>query len=472
MSTMNLPPSATKHSSWVDGKRWWWLLGPAAPALAAGLIFAVIMGASSLLLWIMPVMLYAIAPLLDLLIGEDQVNPPETVAAELEADHYYRWIVYAFIPSQYLLVVLGAWLAARGELVWWEWLALIASAGALGGNAINTAHELGHKNNVLERWLAKIVLAPVAYGHFFIEHNRGHHKNVATPEDPASARMGESFWHFLPRTVLGSLISAWRIEAERLQRYGKPVWSLNNENLQAWGLSILLFGGLTAWLGSWALLFLIGQAIVGFTLLEVVNYLEHYGLLRQKLANGRYERCQPRHSWNSNQVVTNVFLYQLQRHSDHHAHPTRRYQALRHFDESPQLPAGYGVMILVALFPPLWFRLMDSRVVAHHHGDLTKANLYAPRRDLLLTRWAHKASQIDRQRAVIVKQGIMEQKKIAQDATQYQCPNCNYVYDVRIGCPNDGYPAGTSWRVLPESWQCPDCAVCEKPDFVMVSNIG
>ncbi|MDT0636412.1 alkane 1-monooxygenase, partial [Spectribacter hydrogenoxidans] len=234
-------------------------------------------------------------------------------------DRYYRAIVYGYIPTQYLTTILGAWLLATQPMAWWEILGLIFTVGIVNGVGINTAHELGHKKASLERWLAKLTLAPVAYGHFFVEHNKGHHRHVATPEDPASSRMGETFWEFLPRTMIGSVRSAWGIEKERLGRQGKSVWSMENDNLQGWAMTAVLFGSLAIWLG-WAVLpFLLIQAFVGASLLEVVNYIEHYGLLRQKdEKTGRYERCNPSHSWNSNNVVTNLFLYQLQRHADHH----------------------------------------------------------------------------------------------------------------------------------------------------------
>lgn len=206
--------------------------------------------------------------------------------------------------------------------------------------------------------------------------------------------MSESFWAFLPRTVWGSLRSAWELEAGRLRREGLPAWHWRNQNLQAWSMTVLLFGALGAWLGRTALLFLIAQAAFGIGLLEVVNYLEHYGLLRQKLPDGRYERVAPTHSWNNNNTVTNLLLYQLQRHSDHHANPTRRYQSLRHFDESPQLPGGYATLIPLAYIPPLWFWLMDRRVVAHYGGDLTRANLHPPRREALLRRWQQRTPQV------------------------------------------------------------------------------
>jgi alkane 1-monooxygenase len=209
---------------------------------------------------------------------------------------------------------------------------------------------------------------------------------VATPEDPASARLGESFWAFLPRTVSGSLTSAWKLERERLQRDGTSTWSLHNNILNAWAMTVVLFGALTAIFGVTVLPFLLLQMVLGFPLLEVVNYLEHYGLLRQRRPDGRYERTRAEHSWNSNNVASNVLLYHLQRHSDHHANPTRRYQALRHFDEAPQLPTGYAGMILLALVPPLWRRVMDPRLIAHYGGDLSRANIHPPSRDRLLAR--------------------------------------------------------------------------------------
>jgi len=323
----------------------------------------------------------------------------------------------------------------------------------------------------LERWLAKITLAPVAYGHFFVEHNKGHHKNVATQDDPASSKMGETFWAFLPRTMVGSLASAWHIEKERLARNGKSVRNAGNENLQSWAMTVLLFSALTLWLGWAALPFLLLQAFYGASLLEVINYLEHYGLLRQKGADGRPERCTPAHSWNSNHIVTNLFLYQLQRHSDHHANPTRRFQALRHFDASPQLPSGYASILLLAYIPPLWFRQMDPLVVKHYKGDLSKANLYPPKREALLKRWSNKVLDDGNPDLFPGSHAVGATGVAAPAATaRYQCTDCGYIYDEAQGCPREGYPAGTRWSQIPDTWPCPDCAVREKVDFVAVSK--
>ena len=202
---------------------------------------------------------------------------------------------------------------------------------------------------------------------------------MATPEDPASSRLGESFWTFLPRTIVGSARSAWDLERTRLTAQGRRVFGFDNGVLVAWLLSVALFGGTIAVFGVKVIPFLAIQAMFGFSLLEVVNYLEHYGLMRQKTETGRYERCRPEHSWNSNHRASNVLLYHLERHSDHHAHPTRRYQVLRNFDDAPQLPNGYAGMILLAVVPPLWRRVMDPKVLAHYGGDASLANV-APRK--------------------------------------------------------------------------------------------
>jgi alkane 1-monooxygenase len=310
----------------------------------------------------------------------------------LEQDRYYRWCTYLFLPLQYAGLIFACWMWAHGGLSTLESIGLALTSAMVAGIAINTAHELGHKRASSERWLSKVALAQTGYGHFFVEHNRGHHVRVATPEDPASARLGESFYEFLPRTVLGSLRSALEIEREHLARDGHRFWSPRNDILNAWAMSLVLFAGLTAAFGLVVLPYLLIQATIGFCLLEVVNYLEHYGLLRAKREDGRYERCRPEHSWNSNNVASNVLLYHLQRHSDHHANPLRRYQSLRHFDEAPQLPTGYAGMILLAAIPPLWQRVMDRKLIAHYDGDFSKMNIHPRTRRRVLARYGAAAT--------------------------------------------------------------------------------
>ncbi len=381
--------TAPASESWSD-KRWLWLLSPTIPFAFTASILAFSLTGQWLYLLFAPAIIHIAIPILDLTFGEDFSNPPESAVETLNRDFFYRALVWLYVPFQLIGTVYGTWLAATQSLDWYAYVALVFTVGSTNGIGIGTAHELGHKQESIDRWLSKLALASSMYGHFFVEHNRGHHKRVATPEDPASARMGESFWAFLPRTVLGSLISAWDLERERLKRKGKGVWSVQNENLQAWSLTILLYGVLMFWLGWSALIFLVLQGIYAASMLEVVNYVEHYGLLRQKDQHGEYVRCAPEHSWNSNHIVGNILLYHLQRHSDHHAHPTRRYQALRHFGEAPQLPGGYASMITLAYCSPLWFALMDKRVVRHYAGDMSKINIQPSARLKLMNLWGNK----------------------------------------------------------------------------------
>ncbi|MEB3071343.1 alkane 1-monooxygenase [[Mycobacterium] vasticus] len=387
---------------WQDKKRYLWLLGLIAPT-ALFIALPIIAGmnrlgwhvAAQLPFWIGPILIYVLLPALDLHFGADGQNAPDEVMAALENDRYYRYCTYAYIPCQYASLVLGAylftatdlsWLGVEGSLSWFAKIGLALSVGALGGVGINTAHELGHKKVRLERWLSKITLAQTGYGHFYVEHNRGHHVRVATPEDPASGRFGESFWRFFPRSVIGGVRSAWELETARLHRLDKGPWRMSNDVLNAWLMSVVLFGALIAAFGPAVIPFLVIQAVYGFSLLESVNYIEHYGLLRRTRANGRYERCTPEHSWNSDHIVTNLFLYHLQRHSDHHANPTRRYQTLRSMSESPNLPSGYASLIGLTYLPPLWRRLMDHRVLAHYGGDITRVNIAPRRRAEILAR--------------------------------------------------------------------------------------
>lgn len=370
---------AASAARWKRPKKYLWLLAAAVPAL----VFPCWAGVQHLgvgaFWWGVPILAFVIIPVLDHLMGPDvSDDPDESVLAWLETNRFYRWAAYLYLPNQYLSLVFACWAWSGGAWVPMglvDKVGLMATVGLVGGLAINAAHELGHTRVRAERRLSKVALTQTCYGHFYVEHNRGHHVRVATAEDPASARLGENLYAFIPRSVLGGLRSAWHLEATRLAAMGKSRWSPRNDILNAWLMSAALFTALSVWFGPVVLPWLIGQAIVGFCLLETVNYMEHYGLRRQKLPNGRYERVQPAHSWNSSSVITNVLLFHLQRHSDHHANPLRPYQVLRHVDEAPQLPSGYSAMLLLAVVPPLWRRVMDPLVLDFYGGDVRRAAL-------------------------------------------------------------------------------------------------
>jgi alkane 1-monooxygenase len=368
----------TEAPRWGDPKRHLWLLGTIVPGLVGLSWLGVHLTGEPAFWWCGAVITFVVVPAMDQLVGADADSPSEDALAWLEDDPFYRWATYTYLPFQYLSLAFACWLWAGGgwmTMSLGDKLGLMVTVGFIGGCAINVAHQLGHTRDRSEGRLAMVALAQSCYGHFFVEHNRGHHVRVATPEDPASSRLGESLYAFIPRSVVGGAVSAWRIEAKRLALQGRSPWTLRNDVLNAWLTSALLMSGLVLWFGAAVLPWLLGQAVVGVCLLETVNYLEHYGLRRQKLPNGRYERVRPEHSWNSDTIVANVFLFHLQRHSDHHANPLRPYQALRHRAEAPQLPAGYGSMMLVALIPPLWRRIMDRRVLEHYGGDIRLAGV-------------------------------------------------------------------------------------------------
>ena len=373
--TVNLADGRTV--SWRDGKRLAWLLSvvyPLVPLLGVALHART--GEPAMLA--VPLLIgYGLMPLLDALIGEDRNNPPEAIVPQLEADRYYRWLTWLTVPLYFVSLLVCAWWAGTQALPGWALLILAYAAGTNSGMGLTTGHELGHKHNALEQWLAKLVLAVPAYGHFTVEHGRGHHRWVSTPQDHASARMGESIYRFALRELPGGIRRAWQLEAQRLHLLGFSPWSRRNSMLQSYAISAVLQLGLIAAFGPVMIVFLAVHNVVAWWQLTSANYVEHYGLLRATLPNGQYEAPQPHHSWNTNHLVTNLALFHLQRHSDHHANPSRRYQSLRHFPDLPQLPSGYFGMFTLAYFPRAWFRVMDARLLAlpHVQGDLDKVNV-------------------------------------------------------------------------------------------------
>lgn len=374
MKTFTYDDPALGRMQYSDRKRHLWLFSVFIPLIPFAGMGLMNWSGQEWMLWIPLVFLYLVIPLLDHLFPNDRSNPPEQVVPQLEADLYYRVLNHITVPLHFLVLVAGAWFVANNDLGWSGLLALSLTVGAISGFGINTGHELGHKKEVADRLAARLVLAVPFYGHFSSEHNAGHHAQVATPEDSASARFGESIYRFVLREIPGGLKRGWRLESRRLERRGFGTWSWRNEILQSYAISAGLYGGLLMAFGMVILPFLLIQTAFAWWQLTSANYIEHYGLLREKGPDGRYERCQPHHSWNANHIASNLLTFHLERHSDHHAYAARRYQSLRNFEDVPQLPSGYFGMFLLAYVPPLWRKVMDSRVLALVDGDLGRVN--------------------------------------------------------------------------------------------------
>ena len=357
-----------------DGKRWLWclsVLSPTVPSLAVLLLA----WTANPLFALMPVIVYfGVVPLLDALIGEDMNNPPDEVVEALSADPYYRFLLYLALPVFWISFLASMWAIATLGLPLWANLALAVGAGVASGSGLTVGHELGHKPDWPAQLGAKLVNAVTGYAHFCIEHNRGHHIMVATPEDPASARFGENVYRFALRELPGTARRGWAMERDRLTKKGLPFWHWRNDLLQGYAITLAVAIALALWLGPWVLPFVVLHHFVGWLQLTLANYVEHYGLLRRKLPSGRYEPCQPHHSWNTNHIASNLMLFHLQRHSDHHANPLRPYQALRNFAELPRLPSGYPGCYFLAHIPPLWRSIMDPKVMAWAGGDISKVN--------------------------------------------------------------------------------------------------
>ena len=309
--------------------------------------------------WLTLVFSFVVIPILDIVLPINTANPPSDKEESMKKDSLFDWILYLNIPL-YFCVLFYCYIRMEAIIsLSFEFVGLVLSIGILAGTiGINVAHELGHRNTKMEQIMAKCLLMTALYMHFFIEHNKGHHKNVATPEDPATARKGESIYAFYLRSIRDGYLHAWKIEKDRLHTMGKSFYSWENEMLRFSVYQFIYLLGIGLIFGYQAAIFAILIAVVGILLLESINYVEHYGLLRQKLNSGRYEPQNFTHSWNSNHEVGRILLFELVRHSDHHYKTMRKYQVLRHFEESPQLPIGYPGSILVALIPPLWFKIM------------------------------------------------------------------------------------------------------------------
>lgn len=316
-------------------------------------------------IWVFATPFYAfvIIPVLEILLPID----PDNLSTE-EANHklkrqLFDWLLYLNLPVVFGLLYYSFVIVNTVNLQNYELIGLTFSVGImLGVNGINVAHELGHRQQTNERFLGKLLLLPSHYMHFYIEHNYGHHLHAATPEDPATAKYNQSVYSFWLTSSVRQYFSAWRIQLKLLRNNEHGFFSIYNDMLWYAIFQISYLVLIIIWFGPKVLLFAVLAGIGGFILLETVNYIEHYGLIRLKKTSGRYERVREIHSWNSNHVVGRIVLYELTRHSDHHYKSSKKYQILDCHDQSPQMPFGYPTSMVLALFPPLWFNVMNKRI--------------------------------------------------------------------------------------------------------------
>lgn len=308
-------------------------------------------------------LVFIVIPLVEPLLANSDKNLAAEVKETAKSNVLFDWLLYLNLPVLYYIIYVYLQTISTASVSMGTKIGMMLSVGAVMGSiGINVAHELGHKPERFKQFLAKALLLPSLYLHFFIEHNMGHHKRVGTDEDPASARKDEPIYTFWVRSVSMSYVDAWKLEGSRLKaKTSQNNWIYNQMIWFALVQTILVLAIYLSY-GIQVLLLFIGSAVFSFLLLETINYVEHYGLRRKKLPNGRYERVMPWHSWNSNHELGRIMLYELTRHSDHHYLSNKKYQVLDHHQEAKQLPYGYPTSMILSLFPPLWFKIMNPRL--------------------------------------------------------------------------------------------------------------
>jgi alkane 1-monooxygenase len=366
---------AENNNPWFERKKYYYLANFIGPFLPLWTAWYVHQTGDGRVFWLMIAIFYFGVALLDLISGKDEINPNSDEEHTLKSSRFYNNLLLAVIPFYWAALIATTYVCLTVTLPWYHIAAALIGLGAMFAGVFCVSHELGHRTSPIMRWAAKVSIAMFGYCHFHIEHNRGHHVHVSTPEDPASARMGESVYQFSLRELPGTFKRAITLESTRLERMKLGFWHWKNDILQTAAVALILHGLIVSAFGLIAIPFLLAACVMGYFQLTMANYLEHYGLLRQKKENGRYERCEPRHSWNCNNKFSNYMTLQLQRHSDHHANATREYQILRDYQQVPMLPAGYPLMMFICLIPPLWRAVMDNRLLAFVGNDYQQINL-------------------------------------------------------------------------------------------------
>lgn len=333
-------------------------------------------------LYILPVLIFILLPIVDPIIGVDNSNFDADNEKKHKDDIFYKYLIYTWAIVQSITMLFILWYFVNHEITALVFVLLLLNTMIMnGGVGITVAHELGHKNDKLDKFFAKLLLLQVFYGHFTVEHNRGHHVNIGTPEDPATGLYNQSFYSFWYQSVVKGFQHAILLEKQYLKQKKVKYTVLNNEVYSSLIYSTFLLFVTSAIVyftnadnAVYFLLFFLIQSFLSFSLLEAVNYIEHYGILRKMEDGNRYEKINPTHSWNANFIISNYLLFQLQRHSDHHLYSTKQYQVLKQYDESPQLPNGYPAMVILSLIPPLWKIIMNSRLNIWIRANESKRN--------------------------------------------------------------------------------------------------
>ncbi|RZS99331.1 alkane 1-monooxygenase [Aquimarina brevivitae] len=337
-----------------------YLLAYTVPLTAAIAIYL-----QNLYTYLTPIYVFVLLPILEQLLPQSKLNPTKEEALAKKKDKLYDWLLYLNLPLTHGILIYALYLTHTTTLDNYELIGIIFSTGiVLGTNGINVGHELGHRPTP-ERFIGKLLLLPSLYMHFFIEHNHGHHIHVATEKDPATAKLNQPIYIFWLKSIPYQYINAWKIQLQLLQSKHKSFWSIYNDMLCFLVITIFYLSAIYLLFDTKGLLVALFSGMIGFLLLETINYIEHYGLLRNKKASGRFERVAEIHSWNSNHTLGRIVLYELTRHSDHHFKAHKKYQILAHHEQSPQLPYGYPGSMLLSLIPPLWFKIMNKRVPKH-----------------------------------------------------------------------------------------------------------
>jgi len=385
--------AVTNSEAYTDSRRRHWLTQPFLPLLPTISCFLAGWLAIPALYWTTVVFWFGLIALLDQVTPKDANNPPESVLDNIEEDNYYVRILIFSIPFYIVNFIGVCWYVSNHSLSFSSYIGIAVSMGIVSGLALAVGHEFGHKTSRSNRRFGKLMLSIGGVGQFLIGHLKGHHVDVATPKDFASSQMGQTLYQFGMRSQSNFFKKSWEFEKDRLLKKGTSAWSLQNETLQQYLGTGFLFGSLTYAFGWIVLPLLVLQMYVCWWYLTLIEYCQHYGLKRKQRHDGSYELSGMKHSWNTNMLFSNNLLLNFVRHSGHHIRSTRWYQALRATEptEAPVLPYCYSLMFMAAMLPPLFFSIMDKRVVEWADGDLEKINIFPPAKERIVKKYGEQS---------------------------------------------------------------------------------